>query len=94
METKSRYQVIGELEAQKRQLIQEKSQLDQQLHNKQDNIKELNRKRDDINRAIDRELEDAAEEVKRFQASMEERKATIEALIASVDTSLERLNTK
>ena len=81
METKSRYEVISELEEQKRNLIREREGFDNLLILKKKELKELNR-----------ELEDKNEEIKDFEDSMENSKKTITELIASVDDSLKRFS--
>ena len=81
METKSRYEVISELEEQKRNLIREREGFDNLLILKKKELKELNR-----------ELDDKNEEIKDFEDSMENSKKTITELIASVDDSLKRFS--
>ena len=81
METKSRYEVISELEEQKRNLIREREGFDNLLVLKKKELKELNR-----------ELDDKNEEIKDFEDSMENSKKTITELIASVDDSLKRFS--
>ena len=80
METKSRYEVIADLEEKKRSLIVERDSSELALHQKGKGIKE-----------IKRQLEDAEEELKEFEESLEQRKETITELINSVDDSLKRL---
>jgi chromosome segregation ATPase len=79
METKSRYEVIAELEAQKRNLIREREGFDKVLLLKKRDLKDL-----------ERDLEDKKEELKEFEESMEASKQTITQLIESVDDSLKR----
>ena len=81
METKSRYEVISDLEEKKRALIKEK-----------DSFKDAIRKREVAIKNGKRQLEDMEEELVNFKESIEEKKATITELIASVDNSLERLS--
>lgn len=81
METKSRYEVIGELEEKKRSLIKERESFSDIIRNKKKEIKEMKR-----------ELEDAEEELLDYEESVEERKETIKELIASVDDSLKKMN--
>ncbi len=90
METKSRYEVIAELEAQKRDLIVERDGLKDESKTKEDAIRNLKRNKDDTMIAFDRKIEDAAVEHKRFTDTMDERKTTVSELIASVDASLAR----
>lgn len=79
METKSRYEVIAELEDKKRKLIREKADITEILKAKKKELKEMYRK-----------LEDKKEEIKDFEDSMEEKESTIDTLINSVDESLKR----
>jgi len=78
-ETKSRYEVIAELEAQKMKLIYEKNNADQKL-------KQMERRLRDEKR----EVEDTEESIKDFKAKMAENKETNEELIRSIDDSLKR----
>ena len=80
METKSRYEVIAELEGQKRQLILQRDSFSDHIENKLKHIKLLKR-----------EVEDEEEELDKFKKTVEEKKDTIKELIASVDESLKRL---
>lgn len=79
METKSRYEVISDLEAQKRNLIMERDSYP-------DKIRAMER---DI-RDAKRHIEDKEEELNHFKGRVEERKETLKELIASVDESLKR----
>lgn len=79
MQTKSRYEVISDLEEQKRSLIREKLGLDDTLKLKQKNLKNL-----------ERDVEDKKEEIKDFEKSMKERKEMIKELINGIDASLTR----
>jgi len=79
METKSRYEVIAELEKNKRNLIREREGFDELLSSKKRGLKEMKR-----------EVEDKEEEIKEFEESREKSKETINALIESVDVSLKR----
>jgi len=81
METKSRYEVIADLEKQKRQLIVERDSLNDFLVSKQKEIKELKR-----------EVEDKIEDMDNFEKSMADKKETIKELISSIDLSLQRLS--
>lgn len=79
METKSRYEVIAELEQKKRDCLIGKDSLDNRLKGKERELKELKRN-----------IEDKEEEIKDFKDSMEQERETFDALIKSVDQSLER----
>ena len=81
METKSRYEVIAESEAQKRNLIREREGFDNLLIEKKKELKELQR-----------DIDDKKEEIKDFEDSLEKSKETITELIASVDDSLKRFS--
>lgn len=81
METKSRYDVISELEQKKIALIKEREGYPDKIRAKKREIREL-----------ERELDDQKEELKDMEDSIEERKETIKELIDSVDDSLKRLN--
>lgn len=83
METKSRYEVIADLEDKKRQLIIERDALERTLNIKKKQLRDLNR-----------EVEDKEEEIQEFEESMEEQKETIKELIKSVDESLDRFTTQ
>ena len=82
METKSRYEVIADLEAQKRQLIKDLSSFSEQIGFKEKNIK-----------LAKRNLEDMEDDLKLFKESLNDRKETINKLIESVDNALNRFNT-
>lgn len=79
METKSRYEVIAELEDKKRNLIREREGFDKRLLEKKKELRDLKR-----------EIEDKDEEIKEFESSMVASKETINTLIKSVDDSLDR----
>ena len=79
METKSRYEVIAELEEKKRALILDRDALKDNLKIKKRNLRD-----------IKRDLEDEEEKVKEYEDSMDEQKTTINELIKSVDESLNR----
>jgi len=81
LETKSRYEVIADLERQKRQFIMERDSLDDVLKSKQKDLKELSRN-----------IEDLKEDISNFEKSMANKKETIKELITSVDQSLQRLS--
>lgn len=81
METKSRYEVIADLESQKRSLIKERDGLNDVLLSKKKELRDL-----------EREVDDTEEEISNFEKSMVEKKATITELISSIDLSLKRLS--
>lgn len=76
---KSRYEVISELETQKRQLIFEKNGLDDKLKYEQRELRDLKR-----------EVEDKEESIEEFKGKMKEREETALELIKSIDESLAR----
>ena len=90
METKSRYEVIAELETQKRDLIREQNTLEDQLKGKEKNFRELHRNKDDTIQRFDRQIEDMQEDLDFFKKTMDDKKETITQLIKSIDDSLER----
>lgn len=94
METKSRYQVIAELEERKRQLIQERDSFEEHLIEKEMSLKQHDRKREDTMRVLDREREDIEADIVNFKALMDSKKATVEELITSIDASLEKFQQK
>jgi len=94
METKSRYEVICELESKKRELIKERDSLGQNLLQKQKGLKEFERQKSDTMLVCDRKIEDLKEDIENFETTMAERKETIVELIKSVDDSLERFKLK
>jgi len=79
METKSRYEVIADLEKQKRQLIQDKASLRDGLIMRERQIKELKR-----------QLEDAQEALTQYKESIKDKKETADLLIKSVEDALKR----
>lgn len=92
MQTKSRYEVISDLESQKRQLIKDKEGLTRELLVKENELKIAERNKEDMNRAIERQIADKKEEIKQFKDSIKSRELTIDTLIKSVDDSLVRFN--
>ena len=82
-ETKSRYEVISELEDRKRKLIMER-----------DGFPDIIRRKKKAIRDLKRELEDMEEDVSEYEASVDERKQTINDLIESIDTSLKKFEMK
>ena len=83
MKTKSRYEVIADLEKQKRDLIIERDSFPDKIKHKEKEIK-----------MHKRELEDLEEELEEYKKTVKERQDTIKELIESVDESLKRFNTK
>ncbi|HUS49927.1 MAG TPA: hypothetical protein VMZ91_07160 [Candidatus Paceibacterota bacterium] len=81
METKSRYEVISELEKQKRELIWNRDNLKESLKDHEKELKQMLR-----------ELEDKKEEIKEYKDSMKDKETTFNTLIKSVDDSLNRFN--
>jgi len=77
METKSRYEVVAELEEQKRDLIREKAGLGDEEKKIEKEIKEIKRK-----------LEDKEEDLKNFKDGRKEKTAMIDNLIKTVDAGL------
>ena len=92
METKSRYEVISNLEKQKRDLIEERDGLNNQKITKEKELKLIERNKADQIVAWDRKIEDAKEDLSNFEKTMTERKETIIELIKSVDISLDRFS--
>jgi len=90
METKSRYEVIAELEGKKRDLIKERDGLKDELRNKENLFRDLERQKIDTDIVLDRRIADAKVDMETFEANMGERKITVEELIKSVDDSLAR----
>ena len=81
METKSRYEVIAELETKKRDLIRERESFPEEIRKREINLR--NNKR---------VIEDNELELKDFKESVESRKKMIQELIESIDASLGRFN--
>ena len=81
METKSRYEVIAELEHDKRNLIKERDSFDSVLKMKERELKELKRC-----------IEDKEEEIANFKESMKTSRETITELIKTLDESLNRFS--
>lgn len=90
METKSRYEVISELEEKKRDLIREKNGFADQIIEKEKSITILKRSKEDTIVVLDRKIKDEEEELANFNKTVDERKETIEELIKSVNDSLGR----
>ena len=81
METKSRYEVLADLENQKRQLIVGKSVLDDEVRIKEIEIRDLKRN-----------LEDKEDNLKDFKDKLKEKKSVQDDLIATVEEGLKRFN--
>jgi len=79
METKSRYEVIAELESKKRTLILEKDSLNKRLNEEKRELK-----------TMEREVEDKKEAIQEFEESIDDQKKTNEELIKSINESLDR----
>ncbi|MFA5133046.1 MAG: hypothetical protein WC444_07000 [Candidatus Paceibacterota bacterium] len=92
METKSRYEVVSDLEAKKRELIKERSGLKDTLLAKQKNLKNIERQKADTIVLIDRQIDDLKDDIANFEKTLTEREATINELIKSVDDSLGRFS--
>ena len=80
-ETKSRYEVMSELEEKKRALIKEREGFHDIIKAKKNEVR--NEKR---------ELEDMEDDLKDYEGTVKERKETIQELIGSIDESLKRFN--
>ena len=81
METKSRYEVIAELEQRKRALIVEKDSYDDSVKEQERNIKNMKR-----------QLEDTEEDLTNFKEGIKQKKETATELITSIDESLKRFS--
>ncbi len=90
METKSRYEVIAELEGKKRDLIKERDGLKDEARDKENALRDLERQKADTIVKYDRAIEDAKVDMEKFKENMGEKKTTVEELIKSVDESLSR----
>lgn len=80
METKSRYEIISELETKKRDLIFKKSNIHLVLRQKEKEVK-----------AHERVLEEKKEELEDYKSRIEDEKEMFDQLIASIDDSLQRI---
>lgn len=89
---KSRYEVISDMERQKRDLIKERDGMSDVLLSKEKNLKRLVRDKADQDLEFDRQIEDAKDDIANFKKTVEERKETITELIKSVEESLNRFN--
>ena len=79
MNVKSRYEVISDLEAKKREYIQTEINLKEILNEKKRSLRDM-----------EREVEDTKEQIKEFEESMKTHIETTKELIKSVDDSLKR----
>jgi soluble cytochrome b562 len=79
METKSRYEVISNLEAEKRKMIVAREGLNDKLRQMKKELVES-----------EREVEDLKESITDFESTMKEQKETYNQLIQSIDESLTR----
>lgn len=93
METKSRYEVISELEMKKREYIKERDGLDDKLKSSERQLIMVERERDDTIREFDRRINDMKEDIEHFKETILQRKDTIIELIRSIDESLKRFST-
>ena len=80
METKSRYEVMTDLQATKQTLMRQKLDLDQEVLNKERDIK--NHKR---------ALEDKEEDLMLFKAKLGDKKVMLDSLIKSTEESIAQL---
>ena len=90
METKSRYEVMSDLEQKKRDLIRERESLNDLLLEKEKKLKMLERQKADNIMIIDRQMEDVTLDINNFKAMVVEKKQTITELLKSVEDSLSR----
>ena len=88
METKSRYEVISELEEKRRGLISEKQRLQENVRAKEQKIKIHDRNFEDMKRQMEREREDLVSDLENYKETLDQREETIDELIKSVDNSL------
>lgn len=79
--TKSRYEVVSDLESQKRELMKSKENLDLAVMKKEKEIKGLKR-----------EVEDAEDDLKEYKETLKDRKNTIDLQLESIDDALKRLS--
>ncbi len=93
METKSRYEVVAELEAKKRDLIIERDGLEDESIKKADVVRDLKRQKEDNIVAFDRKIDDTERDYENFIKTMDEKKLTVDELIKSINDSLARFNT-
>jgi len=92
MQTKSRYEVIADLEEKRRNLIKQRDGLYASKNFLEDELIKLEREKEDYIRTIDREIVDKRKELERFEENMEAQKETLQELIQSLDQNLERFS--
>jgi len=92
MEIKSRYEVISDLERQKRDLIQTRDGFKDELIEKEKELTETERTKSDQIVAWDRKIADLKEGIEAFKKTIEEKKTTTIELIKSVEDSLNRFS--
>jgi len=80
METKSRYEILKELNDKKQGYIISKSQLKEQVHQKELEVKQMTR-----------DLEDLKEELVHLQSNVKDNGETYDVLIKEVEKSIEGL---
>ena len=78
METKSRYEALADLEKQKRDLMQGKFNLDDELKAKSKELK-----------IAERNIEDMKEDFENFKETLEARKLNFDGLIEAVEKGIE-----
>lgn len=83
METKSRYEMIAEMEDKKRNLILQRDSFPYTVQVKQKEIKLLKRN-----------IEDLEEELKQYEDSIEQQKGTLNEMIESINDTLKRLGSQ
>lgn len=81
METKSRYEVIADLERQKRQMIQDRGNLDEGKVVREKAIKDLKR-----------QVEDKEEDLTNYIKSIDNKKEIIDEMLKSIDDALKRFD--
>lgn len=90
IETKSRYEVIADIEDKKRRIIIEKNSLEDTLKAKERQLKIKEREKSDSIIEYDREIEDMKEDINQYKRTMQEKKQTADELIRSMNDSLGR----
>lgn len=94
METKSRYEVIAELEDTKRALIRDMADIADTLYKKENNLKVAERNREDNIRLLDRQIDDMKSDIANFKDNMSFKKTTLEEQIKSIDEGLMRFDSQ
>ena len=94
MEIKSRYEIIQELEAKKRTLIQEKANLADVLRVNKRRFEELKEDTEAKIKTLKREEKNFGEDVDNLETSLPEKKETYDTLIKSIDESLEKIQSQ